>query len=75
MIDGKIFFDKPVKNDFRRYEAIQKISTGQGDDQVYFLGTLKGSLLKNPLAGSRVIRAGESTIKFGEGTISACQYF
>ena len=32
MIDGKNFFDKPVKNDKATYENIRKISTGQGDD-------------------------------------------
>ena len=32
MIDGKIFFDKPVKNDKITYENIRKIATGQGDD-------------------------------------------
>ena len=32
MIDGKNFFDEPVKNDKLTYENIRKISTGQGDD-------------------------------------------
>ena len=32
MIDGRNFFDQPVKNDFRRYDNIQKIATGQIDD-------------------------------------------
>ena len=32
MIDGKNFFDQPVKNDKVTYENIRKISTGQGDD-------------------------------------------
>ena len=32
MIDGKKFFDQPVKNDLRTYGNIQKITTGQGDD-------------------------------------------
>ena len=31
MIDGKNFFDQPVKNDKVTYENIRKISTGQGD--------------------------------------------
>ena len=31
MIDGKSFFDQPVKSDMRTYN-IQNISTGQGDD-------------------------------------------
>ena len=32
MIDGKNFFDQPVKNDIRTSDNIWKISTGQGDD-------------------------------------------
>ena len=32
MIDGKDFFDHPIKNDKRAYENIRKIATGQGDD-------------------------------------------
>ena len=32
MIDGKIFFDEPVKNDIKTYDKIRKIATGQGDD-------------------------------------------
>ena len=32
MIDGKIFFDQPVKNDKVTYENIIKIATGQGDE-------------------------------------------
>ena len=31
MIDGKNFFDQPVKSDMRTYENIQKVATGQGD--------------------------------------------
>ena len=31
MIDGKNFFDRPVKNGIRTYNNIRKISTGQGD--------------------------------------------
>ena len=30
MIDGKIFFDQPVKNNKVTYENIRKITTGQG---------------------------------------------
>ena len=26
------FFDKPVKNDVRKYDSIRKIATGQNDD-------------------------------------------
>ena len=32
MIDGKNFFDQPIKNDKITYDNIRKISTGQGDD-------------------------------------------
>ena len=32
MIDGKNFFDQPVKSNMRTYDNIRKILTGQGDD-------------------------------------------
>ena len=32
MIDGKNFFDQPIKNNKITYENIRKIATGQGDD-------------------------------------------
>ena len=32
MIDGKNFFDQPVKNDKVIYENIRKTAIGQGDD-------------------------------------------
>ena len=32
MIDGRNFFDQPIKNDIKTYEDIQKIANGQGDD-------------------------------------------
>ena len=32
MIDGKNFFDQPVKNDKVTYENVRKIATSQGDD-------------------------------------------
>ena len=32
MIDGKNFFDQPVKNDKATYENIRIIAIGQGDD-------------------------------------------
>ena len=32
MINGKNFFNQPVKNDKVTYENVRKISTGQGDD-------------------------------------------
>ena len=32
IIDEKNFFDQPIKNDFKTYDNIRKIATGQGDD-------------------------------------------
>ena len=32
MIDGKNFFDQPINNNFKIYEKVRKIVTGQGDD-------------------------------------------
>ena len=32
LIDGKNFFDQPVKNNKGTHENIRKIATGQGDD-------------------------------------------
>ena len=32
MIDGKNFFDQPVRNDKATYENIRKIAIGQGDE-------------------------------------------
>ena len=32
IIDEKKFFDQPIKNDFKAYNNIRKIATGQGDD-------------------------------------------
>ena len=32
LIDGKNFFDQPIKNNKVTYENIRKIATGQGDD-------------------------------------------
>ena len=40
MIDGKNFFDLPLKNNKVTYENIRKIATGQGDD--YTTGCLLG---------------------------------
>ena len=34
MIDGKNFFDQPIKNDKVTYENIRTIATGQGDDYI-----------------------------------------
>ena len=32
IIDGRNFFDQPIKNDLKTYDNIRKIATGQGDD-------------------------------------------
>ena len=32
MVDGRTFFDQPIKNDLKTYDNIRKIATGQGDD-------------------------------------------
>ena len=32
MIDGRNFFDQPIKNDLKTYDNIRKIATGQDDD-------------------------------------------
>ena len=32
MIDGQSLFDQPVQSNLRRYDNIQKIAIGQGDD-------------------------------------------
>ena len=32
MIDGRNFFDEPIKNDLKTCDNIRKIATGQGDD-------------------------------------------
>ena len=34
MIDGRNFFDPPIKNDQVIFDNIQKIATGQGDDYI-----------------------------------------
>ena len=49
MIDGKNFFDQPIKNDKVTYENIRKIAISQGDDYttgclldcVYFKNIIK----------------------------------
>ena len=33
MIDGKNFFDQPVKSGMKTYDSIRKIATGQRDDR------------------------------------------
>ena len=42
MIDGKTFFNQPVKNNLRTYDNIQEIANGPGDD--YTTGCLLGCL-------------------------------
>ena len=32
LIDGRNFFDQPIKNDLKTFDNIRKIATGQGDD-------------------------------------------
>ena len=32
IIGGRSLFDQPIKNDFKTYDNIRKIATGQGDD-------------------------------------------
>ena len=32
MIDGRNFFDQPIKNDLKTYDNIRKIAADQGDD-------------------------------------------
>ena len=32
MIDGRNFFDQPIKNDLKTQDNITKIAAGQGDD-------------------------------------------
>ena len=32
MIDGRNFFDQPIKSDLKMYDNIRQIATGQGDD-------------------------------------------
>ena len=36
MIDGKMFFDQPIHDNFKTYENIRKIATGQEDDYKTF---------------------------------------
>ena len=43
MIDGRNFFDQPMKNDSKNYDNIGKTAAGQGDD--YTTGSLLDCLL------------------------------
>ena len=42
VIDGRIFYDKPIRNDLKPYDNIRKIATGQRD------GYTTGCLLDYP---------------------------
>ena len=49
MINGRNFFDQPIKNDLKTYDNIEKIATGRGDnytigcsiDYIYFKNCYK----------------------------------
>ena len=32
VVDGRNFFDKPIRNDLKTFNNIKKIPTGEGDD-------------------------------------------
>ena len=69
MIDGKNFFDQPVKNDKVTYENIRKNATGQGDDYttgclldyIYFKNYYK--MIAVSLSKQQVLDANPKTIK------------
>ena len=42
LIDGRNFFDQPIKNDLKTYDNIRNIATGQGDNYT------RGCLLDYP---------------------------
>ena len=42
VINGRYFFDKPIRNDLKTYDNIRKIAVGQGD------GYTTGCLLDYP---------------------------
>ena len=63
MINGKIFFDQPVKNDKLTYKNIRKIATGRGDD--YTTGCLLDYIyVKNMLQ--------DDCSRFKQTTSSSC---
>ena len=49
MIDGRTFFDQPVKNNLRIYDKMRKTAIGQGDDYT------TGCLLDYPFLKKYVI--------------------
>ena len=59
MIDGKNFFDQPVKNDKVTYENIRKVAAGQGDD--YTAGCLFRLYLFQKLLQNGCTRFKEAT--------------
>ena len=65
MIDGKDFFDQPIKNDKITYQNIRKIATGQGDD--YTTGCLLDAdprAIKQINFTTNLDRAGNTRIYF-----------
>ena len=66
MIDGKNFFDQPIRNNKVTYKNIRKIATGQGDDYT------TGAILDR--AGNTRIffileEAKETVLDFSQGAI------
>ena len=47
IIDGRNFFDQPIKNDLKTYDNIRKIATAQRDD--YTTGCTKLCLFRETL--------------------------
>ena len=60
MIDGRNFFDQPVKTDLRTYDIIQNIVTGQGD-YPYF--TKNWKLIEIDLRGQQKLLADPKAIQ------------
>ena len=76
MIDGKNFFDQPVKNDNVTYENIRKIATGQGDDNttsclldyIYFKNRFK--LIAVDLSEQQAVGVAPKTIQQMKFTVN-----
>ena len=60
MIDGRNFFDQPVKTDLRTYDIIRNILTGQGD-YPYFKKNWK--LIEIDLRGQQKLLADPKAIQ------------
>ena len=60
MIDGRNFFDQPVKTDLRTYDIIRNIVTGQGD-YPYF--TKNWKLIEIDLRGQQKLLADPKAIQ------------